>query len=193
MGVEFPGVDGGRGKSRVISSSPSLYIEVIETIEGCIDAILNLACTSSCVASPSNAASNDAKACSLLVAEDPDMVETCVANAGRGGGSGDGGVALDDGVLCAKLVVMVKAGVADACSPSPSNGSMALPLPLSSLGTGMYVESIEEFLRVLDTFEPDLDRRLGELSWAPKKGLLKLCRDSAAFLSSPKGLTISAL
>lgn len=49
VGVECPGVEGGNGNSFVTSSSPSisLYTDIVELIEGRIDAILNLACTSS--------------------------------------------------------------------------------------------------------------------------------------------------
>lgn len=75
---------GGSGKPPATSSSPSLYADAIELIDGCIDAIRSLAWTSSSVASPSSAASNDANARSLLDTDEPELVEVWVRNAGRG-------------------------------------------------------------------------------------------------------------
>lgn len=189
VGVVCPGVEGGSGKSFVISfsfsSSTSLYIDNVELIEGCIDAILNRACTSSSVASPSSAASNDANARSLLDTEEPDRDATWVANAGRGGGSG----ALGEGVFgdvelmmtegtdvvivervmgAGESVSEVDAGAGGTGACSSSNGSIALPLPLSSFGTGTYTDEASlrglEAFDAFDAIEFDLDRRLGTSS-----------------------------
>lgn len=102
-------------------------------------------------------------------------------------------------VGCGTDAAVLKEGVGVG-EYSSSNGSIALPLPLSSFGTGICSDVMDELraldaLDVFDTIEFDLDRRLGMSSCAPKKGLPELFRLSwpADLLSSPKGLTISAL
>jgi hypothetical protein len=88
------------------------------------------------VVSPSNAASNDAIASSLL---DIEVELTWVTKAGCGAGRGlRGEVTVGELNWTVEAGGSVVAGGRGACSSS--NGSIALPLPLSSLGTGTYTD-----------------------------------------------------